>query len=391
MSIFAGVFTRRADQPIPAKLITELRAAVSRHPDDAGARSEFTDDRIFIAKVDVGALGEAGELFNPRLAAVVAGDPILQPTSGALPVSRTESLRAIAQDMTAGQLDALRSCRGTYCAAIYDPTSQNLHLISDKLGVRPLYCWVLPDYIVFATALRILEALPSCKKSLNLQGVAEMSCFGYPLSDHTPYENIFTLHAGEVVSSNAAGFKRERYWRWDELPSQAESDDTPPERIYKLFVDAVSLRLRRQKVVAAFLSGGLDSRAIVAALKDLGAEVFTANFAPPGSQDQVFGKLAADKLGVHYSPLPKSLLVEGDSYSKASVEQWLNSAEYLGNSPERPRIVWSGDGGSVGLGHVYLNQDIVAATRTGDLQGATVKFMSYNGWGIQWKTSETAS
>lgn len=382
MSIFAGIFVRRSNQEIPLRLMKELRASVSRHPDDPGALQEFTDSRVFIVKVDVGALEAQGESFSPELTAFVAGDPILHIHADALPLPRSESIQTIAYDLVTGQHHSLRSCRGTFCAVVYESPTHRLHLITDKLGIRPIYCWVSADYIVFATALRILEAVSFCKKSINLLGTAETACYGYPLSDRTPYQNIFSLLAGEVVSVDAHELRRQNYWRWDELPAPAASDIPPSERIYRHFQDAVKVRLGGQKTAAAFLSGGLDSRAIVAALKDAGAKVFTANFGPPGSQDQVLGQLAADRLGTHHSYLQQRALVDGDPYSKATVRDWLNSAEYLAHAPQRPCVVWSGDGGSVGLGHVYLNADIIAATRAGDLQGAVDKFMSYNRWGL---------
>jgi hypothetical protein len=105
----------------------------------------------------------------------------------------------------------------------------------------------------------------------------------------------------------------------------------------------------------------------------------------PASQDQVFGKLAAEKLGIHYSYLQSRPLVEGDAYSKATISDWLNSAELLALGLQRPRVMWGGDGGSLGLGHIYLNADIVAAARAGDLQAAIAKFMAYNRWGLQGK------
>lgn len=385
MSIFAGAFARQPNQGVPAGLIDELRAAVSRNPDDSNARIEFADDKFFIVKVDIGALCEFGEYLDHALTAFVAGDPILQSDVVVLPASRTKGLKVIAQDIAAGQYDALRSCRGTYCAAIYERSSHRLHLMTDKLGIRPLYCWVSPDYIVFATALRILEVVTFCKKSMNLQGVAETACFGYPLSDRTPYSNIFSLYAAELVSSDYAGFQRRRYWHWDKLQARPAFGGSPPERLYRLFMDAVEVRLNGQKVVAAFLSGGLDSRAIVSALNGVGVEVFTANFAPLGSQDQVFGQLAAERLGTRHSHLQQSMSVPGDPYSKATVGKWLSSVEYLADCSQRPRVVWSGDGGSVGLGHVYLNSGIIEATRMGDLQGASEKFLAYNRWGLQVK------
>ncbi|MBA4141432.1 MAG: hypothetical protein H0X43_00165 [Nitrosospira sp.] len=385
MSIFAGAFALQPNRAIPATLIDELRAALSRHPGDVDVGSEFINDGIFIAKIDVGALCEPGEYSDDVVTAYVAGDPILQSGPGASPVSRADSLQVLAQDVAAGQDDALRSCRGTYCAVIYERSPRRLHLVTDKLGVRPLYMWILPDYIIFATALRILEAVTFSRKSINRQGVAEIACFGYPLADRTPYSNIFSLHAGEWVSSGNGNLLRRRYWRLDRAQPPAASGMAPPQRLYRLFVDSVKVRLRRQTTVAAFLSGGLDSRAIVSALKSAGADIFTANFAPPGSQDQVFGQLAADRLGTHHTYLQRSSLGEGDPYSKATVGLWLGSADYLACNPQRPRVVWSGDGGSAGLGHIYLNSDIVAAARRGDLWRAARKFLAYNHWGLQAK------
>mgnify|MGYP001607247694 FL=1 len=262
--------------------------------------------------------------------------------------------------------------------------------MTDKLGVRPIYCWISPDYIVFSTALRILEAVTFCKKTLDLQAVAEIACFGYPLSDRTPYENIYSLHAGEVLSCDTKELKRQRYWRWDDLPvpgpSENASSNTFPERLYQIFIDAVRARLRKQKTVASFLSGGLDSRAIVAALKELGAEVFVANMSVPGSQDYVFGQLAAEKLGItHFSHLQFRPAVEGDPYGKAAVRDWLNSAEFLAQNPQRPNVLWSGDGGSVGLGHVYLNADIIHAARAHDYKKAIILFRTYNRLGMNTK------
>jgi hypothetical protein len=381
MSIFAGVYALRADRVIPAALIDELRSAVSRYPGDAEAAIELTAPGIFIIKVDIGALREPGEFSDSSLAAFVAGDPILQRDPAAGPIPRAESLRVIANDLSERKQDALRACRGTYCAAVYERSTHRLHLFTDKLGVRPLYCWLSPDYIVFATALRVLEALSFCKKLPSCQGIAEIACFGYPLSDRTPYENIISLHAAEIASVDEAGFQRHRYWRCDELAPS--SCGLPlPKRLYQVFTDAVRLRLREQKIVAGFLSGGLDSRAVVAALKGAGAKVVTANLSFPSSQDHVFGQLASEKLGVPCSFLNFRPLGEGDPYGKAAVREWLDSPAYLALNPERPRVVWGGDGGSLGLGHIYLNSDIIAASRAGDLQRATDKFMAYNRWGL---------
>ncbi|SCX18035.1 Asparagine synthetase B (glutamine-hydrolyzing) [Nitrosomonas eutropha] len=388
MTIFAGILARHKDKIIPNSLISELRTVISRHPDDKNAVIEFTDNGIYLAKVDINVLKQPGSFSNKELTAFAAGDPLYQTNPSMMPGPRAESLQNLAFDLAAGKLDALYACRGTYCAVIYEHANSRLHLVTDKLGVRPVYYWVLPDFIIFSTALRILEALSFQKKSLNLQGVAEIACFGYPLSDRSPYENIFTLYAGETISFSNETINRQKYWEWDKLPIEKTSDSdigTSAKHLHTIFIDSVKIRLQEQKTVAAFLSGGLDSRAIVGALKSLDVEIVTSNFAPLGSQDQVFGQLAAEKLGTHHTHLQIGKQDERDSYHKLSVNKWINSTTYTDKKLPKPRVIWSGDGGSVGLGHVYLNPDIIQASRKKDMGRAKKEFFTYNNCGISTK------
>lgn len=386
MTIFAGIYARRNDGSIPITFINELRSALSRHPDDERSRIELIDDKVYLAKIDIGALGEPGHFKQENMTAFVAGDPLLQLESK-LPGSRLVSLQKITTNLVNGQQDALRSCRGTYCAVAYEHARHKLYLMVDKLGVRPIYCWISPEYVVFSTALRILEAVSFCKKSLDLQGIAEIACFGYPLADRSPYENIHTLHAGEILVCGTNEFSRKPYWCWDELPesflAEKVTDTELPKQLYQIFMDSVKIRLRKQKTVASLLSGGLDSRAIVAALKVFRVDVFAANISLPGSQDYVFSEMTAERQSItSFSHLEFRPAAEGDPYGKAAVRDWLNSAEFLARHPQQPSVVWSGDGGSLGLGHIYLNSDIIRASREKDLQKATMLFMKYNRWGI---------
>lgn len=393
MTIFAGIFARTKNA-IPAPFIKELRSSISRHPDDIDAIVEFSDTKIYLAKIDAGILKEPGVFSSTEFTAFLAGDPLLQ-TGTDLPGTRAESLQNLVHDLAiTGKQDALRSCRGTYCAAIYEQTGHKLYLVTDKLGVRPIYYWVLPDFIVFSTALRILEALSFEKKSLNLQGIAEIACFSYPLSNRSPYENIFTLYAGETVSFSGEAINQQKYWEWDKLPVEKIDDiDASAKHLHTIFIDSIKIRLREQKTAAAFLSGGLDSRAIVAALRSLDVNVVTSNFAPPGSQDQVFGQLVAEKLGAHHAYLLESRQNDKDMQHKLSVHEciklfvneWINSETYKTENLPKPRVIWSGDGGSVALGHVYLNPDIIQASRETGLQIAKQKFFTYVNWGLSAK------
>jgi hypothetical protein len=378
MSIFAGIITRSAGVELPESVVQKLRQVVSRSPEDADRRIEFRHDRAFMVKIDIGAFAESGESTNGGATSFVAGEPLLVLNRDAPPGPRSEDLASVAEAVVAGQHHVLRACRGTYCAVVYDTDTDALHLVVDKLGVRPIYYWASPDFVVFSTAMRIIEDLPFCTKTLSLRGVAESACFGFSLADRTAYENVTVLRAGEVVSFRAGHISRQCYWRWDELPPPQDDCPDVETRASAIFRDAVRLRLRNDRTTAAFLSGGLDSRSIVATLRELGANVLSVSFGASGSQDQVFAAIAAEHLGTRHTQIRKTPVVEGDAYSKATLLSWIKSPAYEKTGIERPRLVWGGDGGSVGLGHVYLNEDMVQAMRVGDIQAAIDSFLAHN-------------
>ena len=216
MTIFAGVFARSSNQEIPDELISELQSGISRSPEDNNALIEYKNKHIYIAKIDIGALGEPGHFTDSELVGFLAGDPVLQHTSEKI-ATRLGSLKLLAEDVSHEKFDLLRECRGTYCAVVYEPEKKKLSLITDKIGVRPVYFWIQPNFIVFASALRILEALRYYQREIDLKGISEITCFGYPLSDRTPYKDIFSLYAGEVASFEATKIERKKYWDWEVL------------------------------------------------------------------------------------------------------------------------------------------------------------------------------
>ncbi|WP_028103257.1 asparagine synthase-related protein [Pseudoduganella violaceinigra] len=376
MSIFAGIVARHPAATLPPALIDQLRRNLSRHPGDEARLREIHTSRSFVVSLELGALGGSGAYHGDGLHAFVAGAPLLQPP-GAAALGRDASLAQLAHELAAGSQDGLRASRGTYCLVVAHDDGR-LHLATDKCGVRPLYCWIQKDFVIFATAQRILEALQGMPRELDLQGVAEAACFGFPLSDRTPYRDIVCLHAGEVLSVDGADLQRRRYWRWDQIAARPAGGEPGPQRLYRIFREAVRARLGGDHAAAAFLSGGLDSRAIVAALRDEEVAVATSNFAPAQSQDQGLGAMAAERLGTTHSRLEMRPFVEGDPYSKASVLEWLGKAQTTAGPLPRPQVIWSGDGGSVCMGAVYLTEAMYAAVRAGRPDQALGIFRDFN-------------
>src|SRR5688572_11242241 len=120
MSIFAGILSRRTGIELPMQVINALRTSISRSPEDAATRREFSDDGIFVVNVDIGAYGEPGHFAQDGVFGFVAGLPLLQENEQDLRQPRDKELQSIANELVNGRTGVLRACRGQYCAVVYD-------------------------------------------------------------------------------------------------------------------------------------------------------------------------------------------------------------------------------------------------------------------------------
>ena len=374
MTLFAGVFSRHANQPIKDSVCDGLRRVISR--DKTDEVRVFRDSRCFMVKVDIGAFVDpAFRIDEDGSVSLLAGEPLLafkDETSGR---SRSKDLDLLHESWKRNDWNLLEHARGAFCAAHYQPQTGKLYLISDKLCIRPLYYWADEQFVIFATALRILESLDSVPKVMDLRGVTEMCGFGYPLGSRTPYAGVSLLNAAEIVQVEEKNITRHRYWSWDSIEPSSRSEDELLSNLHETFAQAVSLRNGGDKTTVAYLSGGLDSRCVVAALLELNARVYTFNFALPKTQDYIFGNDFASEAGTLHETVPKE---HGDltpDYSTLMARAWASSRHRKEEPTNRSSLVWSGEGGSVALGHVHLSGEIVDLMRGGQTDDAIEVFL----------------
>lgn len=364
MSILAGIYSRRENIQIPDSIRGSLRRSISRDASDEVR--EFGDERTFFVKVDVGAFEGVGHLADDRGFALLAGEPLINGGSG-----RESDLGQIATGFEKGEFQSLRSAHGVFCIADYRAKTGRLSLATDKLGIRPLYYAVNDEYVIFSSALRVLEQLAEVPKTMNLRAVTEIAALGYALADRTPYRDISVLKGGEVLQVNGSNISKTFYWQWNEIKERSASEVDLLEELYRRFDAAVSTRLRSDRNTIAYLSGGLDSRCIVASLCNQKAHVHTYNFARPDTQDQVLGRYFAERVDVTHREVPKTPGDNVPDYSSLMADA-RGSQTF---TPERPNIAWSGEGGSVALGHVHLGRRIVELMRAGRTDDAIEEFL----------------
>ena len=378
MTLIAGLFSRHAHTPIPDAACNELTREISRYAQD---RVEiFRDPRVCIVKVDIGAFGEPAWLSTEGSVTAVAGCPLIGGATGAANVRSldTATVHSCARD---GKWELLAQARGVFSAAHYSAAPTRLVLVSDRLGVRPMFMWVGDNLVAFASQLRVLEAMSVVPKEMDVRGVTEIVGFGFPLANRTPYSGISLLQAGEAVCVTDKEVTRHTYWRWDDVPPSTRDVDKLAKEAYDLFEDAVRIRLGGDRSTAAFLSGGLDSRAVVAQLRQNDARVYTFNFGMPGTLDDVLGAEFARLSGTIHETAKNPEPID-PQWSAMMSSSWNAAQREITEAAEHPGLVWSGDGGSVCLGHVYLNERLVKMLRAGDRDGGIQAFLKHHGMSV---------
>jgi asparagine synthetase B (glutamine-hydrolysing) len=373
MTIFAGIFSYAHSGQLDEGVCLKLSEVLSRHNNEN--REIFRDDSCCLIKIDIGVYGESAFLRNnDGSIALLVGEPLLAEDDATSRLCRGEDLEHLHSSWLVDDLGALKRTHGSFAAVHYAPKYKRLAITTDKLAVRPVYFWNGPGIVVFASALRVLENVQLIPKLMDTRGTAEIMAFRIPLGKRTQYISIDYMGAGEILEVTREGPRSRSYWHWDRLDQKLISPDANKKELYRKFHNAVARRTRvDERSVNCFLSGGLDSRCVAAELVRQGKTTHTFNFADAGTYDQVFSIEFANRLGTHhrFEHMSMKPFVHPVTYLAPVIsEEPSNSTE----RPERPRLVWSGDGGSVGLGHAHMNPEIVESMRAGCIEAAIRAF-----------------
>lgn len=353
MSLFAGIYSLQEDGgilPPPPDSVTAMTQMISRADDPV---TTFASDRFFLAKVDINAFAAPGYHHAPGVhVAALAGHLLSRNEPGG---TRHKELARLSRDLRRGRRKALRKCQGSFALCYYDLTAHRLVLATDKLGIRPLYYCRTPAHLYFANSLRVLEFVGNVPKRLDMQGLAEMLAFKYPLGPRTPYADIGILESAGILSCDGRAVYIGQYFRWDSLQPLSMREEEILDTAYDLFRDAVAKRYEVGKTALSLLSGGLDSRCIVMMLNQLGADFRTLTF-EHGCVDEELAKRFAKKAGID------QVLVAGLGQGEMEWASRIKDVKWADEMPTEP-LVFSGDGGSVGVGCEYVKAEDIRIVR----------------------------
>src|SRR5436305_4687302 len=155
---------------------------------------------------------------------------------------------------------------GMFAFAIWDGRKQELFLARDPFGKKPLYysTAVRGFRFCFASELKALTVMPGFDSALNPESLADFLTFNYVPDPQTIYRNVWKLQPGRSLVVSAAGTRERRYWtpRFDS--GEGADFDRAAAELEALAADSVERRMIADVPLGGFLSGGVDSSAVVA-------------------------------------------------------------------------------------------------------------------------------
>lgn len=255
----------------------------------------------------------------------------------------------------AADLAALAGAHGQFSAWHWDDRAGVLTLCPDKLGTRPVFVFRRGGRMAFATTMTDLRRLITEDLELDDVAVGEIIVFRQPLGGRTQYCNLNVLRPGEILRIGADGTEQRRYHRWGEEAPLDISYDDALDLMTERFLAALSRRLSGRGVEEAFLSGGMDSRAVVAGLVRLGVHVRTFSASPEGSADDVLGAAAAAALGTEHVRHTRDFVRYNVNFAATAARHFPRIPGETGG-----RSMWTGVGGSFVGGFVNLTDENVA-------------------------------
>jgi len=203
-------------------------------------------------------------------------------------------------------VDCLHHFNGMFAIAIWDGNKKELFLARDRLGIKPLYYLQNDDEFIFASETKaILKGLDK-KPELNIQLIDSYMSFGYVPGENTLHQGIKRLMPGHYAVLKCDDKTKHtltitQYWdlKFNNSNSQDKGFDYYVDGSKKLLESAIDLRLRSDVPLGIFLSGGIDSSAVVGLLADRVKEplkTFSIGYDfGKGFDETPYAKIIADK------------------------------------------------------------------------------------------------
>lgn len=223
--------------------------------------------------------------------------------------SDTECIVHLYEDAGA---DFPKQLNGMFAIALWDCARKTLVLARDRLGIKPVYYARLADgTLAFASEIRALLRCPGVDTNIDPVALDSYLALQYIPGPRTIYRGVHKLPAGHTLVANAGGIVVKPFWTLEPAPPPSSFEEACDE-FRALFEDAVRIQLMSDVPLGAFLSGGIDSGLVVAAMAkamDRPVRTFSIGFDAEGGYSELpYAAVVARHFGTQHETLTVSAL-----------------------------------------------------------------------------------
>jgi asparagine synthase (glutamine-hydrolysing) len=366
-----GIFDTRGARPIDPVLLKRMNETQHhRGPDEGDIYTEpgvgFGHRRLSVIDLASGqqpmfnAAGDVGVVFNGEIYNYRELTAELEKLGFAF---RTNSdTEAVLHAWEAWGEDCVHRLRGMFAIAVWDRTKQVMFMARDHMGVKPFFYAHLPDgMFIFGSELKSLRAHPGLSREIDPCAVEEYFAFGYVPEPKTIYAGARKLAPGYCLTVRI-GQPVPEPKRWWDVPFKQHAQMTEADAAGELASrvrEAVKSQLKADVPLGAFLSGGVDSSAVVAMMAGLDDK--PVNTCSIAFNDKAFDESEyADQVARQYKTNHHTETVDTDDYALLDTLAGLYDEPYADSSAiptyrvcqlarKRVTVALSGDGGDENL------------------------------------------
>jgi asparagine synthase (glutamine-hydrolysing) len=202
-------------------------------------------------------------------------------------------------------IDCVKRFNGMFAFAIWDTVEQKLVIARDRMGIKPLYYQFKNNVLLFASEIRALIYSGLIDKKINLKSVAEYIQYTTVHAPNTMIQDVFMLMPGHILELQNGNLKIQQYWNINDF-TETKGDLSYKEtcaKVNELLTASVERRLVADVPFGAFLSGGIDSSAIVGLMSKVSSEkvqTFNVSFDEGEFSEAKYAKQIAEKFNTQH-------------------------------------------------------------------------------------------
>ena len=258
-------------------------------------------------------------------------------------------------------IQCIERFNGMFAIALYDRKTEEIYLVRDRIGKKPLYYWYEDENLVFASELKPIMKCPGFTGEIETRVLSRYLFQQYINAPESIYRNVYKVEPGAVLCFHCGRIRTWKYWDIREVYHRAQQSPVEDygeakERLKELLKESVRMRMIADVPLGSFLSGGYDSSLITAIAQECSespVKTFSIGFHEEKYNEAKYARAVADYLGTNHTEL---YIDEGDmfdlveSIARYYDEPFADSSEIATMmvsklAREHVTVALSGDGG----------------------------------------------